>query len=108
MEEYPCCLAKLLLALRGQILASATTGQHGLKGFVPVKVRTQAIGDILSLRYDAHTRRHMRDNTVHEQRVVGAAKNDCVDIRVFTQKHVYALLHEIVGSGTVRLASLND
>ena len=71
-----------------------------------LQIVLQRTSHILALGNDAHTGRHVFAYLRHEQRIVGTAQDDGIDLRVLGHQLVDALLDKIVGPGRVSFVIL--
>ena len=82
-------------------MAGAVLGAAHIHLRMTHEIVFQTVGDIFALRHDAHTTRHILQNLVQKQRIMGAAEDDGVYLRVAAHQIANALFHEIVGTWTV-------
>ena len=108
MEEYLCTLAELLLALGGEVLAATILCTHVINLGVSLKIVFKTLGNILSLWYDADPRWHVSHDAVHEQWIVGAAKDDGIDEWILAHQLVDTLLYKVVGTRAVSFVGFYD
>lgn len=108
MQEELSRLAEFVGVLGGEIMALSVLCTHGLDIGMTHKVVFKTVGHILALRNYLDAARRILQNLVEQQRIMGAAKDDRVNLRVAYHEVVDALLYKIVGTGTVVFVVLNE
>ena len=106
MEENLGLLLELVGILGCQVADGVVLGTFLLDGRVALEVTLQTLRHIFALWDDADAVGQVLQDFRHQQRVVRAAKDDGVNLRVEMHQLVDALLHEIVGTGGVGLVVL--
>ena len=106
MEEQLGLLLELVGVLGGEIADGVALRTFLFDGGVALEIVLQALRHIFALRDDAHAGGQVLQDFRHEQRVVGAAQDERIDLRVEVHDLVDALLDEVVGAGGVGLVIL--
>ena len=75
---------------------------------VSLQIFFEALSHILTLRNDTDTSREVFQDLRHEQRIMGAAKDDSVDSGIKTHNLVDAFLDEIVGTRRIGFIILHQ
>ena len=94
--------------LSGEETGSTPSCDAGFHVGVTTEVVGKAAGYVLALRDEMDVGGRVLTDLVDEEGVVGAAEDDGVDERVTLQEQVEILAYEIVGTGRVGLAVLDE
>lgn len=106
MHEDACRLAELVLVLGRHVMTRAVLGAARVDFWMTGQIVFQTFSHILALRNYPYATRSVLQNLVEQQRIVCAAEDYRVNLRVFAHKCVKTFLHEIVGSRRVILVVL--
>jgi hypothetical protein len=107
-EERGCILNERLRLFRGQIAMRSVPRQTLFHFGMPVEIVVQAVGYIFALWDDADVLGRELANLVEEERIVGAAEDNSVDLWVSAEQSVNVLAHEIVSPRALRLTVLDE
>ena len=108
MEEDLGLLPELVGVLGGEITDGGTFRTLLLHLRVTLQIGMKAVGDIFALGDDTYALWKVFQNLRHEQGIVGAAKDEGVDLGVEAHNLVDILLDEVVGTWGVGLVVLHE
>lgn len=93
---------------RGVVMASASLREALLHFGMTEKIVLKAGSDVFALRNDGHPCWDVFLDFVKKQRIVGATKNDGIDVRILCHEFLDAILHEIISTRFVKFAVFNE
>ena len=108
VEEELGMFAEGIGVLGGEITTGGVLRTACFELGMALQIVLQAVGHILTLWDDSDAWVGVFDDLGHEQRIMGAAQDDGIDLGIKTHQLIDALLHEIIGPGTVCLVGLDD
>ena len=94
--------------LGGEVAGGGALGEALLHVGVPTEIVGKAVGYVFALWHEAHGGGKGAAQLGEEEGIVGAAEDDGVDEGVALEELVDVLLYEVVGSGAVGLAVLDE
>ena len=107
-EETDCRGIEFVGILRCEAVQLAASGDVLQHIAMIGEVIAQTLRHVLSLRDDADALRGVLAYLVHQQWLVSARKDEGVNLRVFFQYLIDALLYKIVSAGGVKLEVLHQ